>query len=83
MKKMKVFTVIDHTGETTKHLAVNKLSAIQAHLVHFGLSYLEKEPKVDGGIELSNFKDNRDEICWDIYCCITGATLFKEHKNSS
>lgn len=70
---MKVFTVTDHTGETTKHLAVNKESAIQAHLVHFGLFYLKEEPKVNEGKDLSNFKNSRDEICWDTYCCMAGA----------
>lgn len=80
---MKIFTVTDHTGATTKHLAINKISAIQAHLVHFGLSYLEKEPIVDNGITLSNIKYNRTEICWDKYCCLTGATLFKTNKNNN
>lgn len=70
---MKVFTVVDYTGSVTKHLAVSKESAIQAHLVHFGLSYLKEEPVVDEGKQLIDFK-NRDEICWDTYCCLTAAT---------
>ena len=71
---MLVYTVTDHTGESTKHLAASKESAIQAHLVHFGLIYLNQEPEVDNGIPLSEFKDNRDQICWDTICCLVGAT---------
>ena len=75
---MKVFTVTDHTGETTKHLALNKEFAIQAHLIHFGLIWLEKEPIVDEGEDLINFKNNRSEICWDKYCCLAGATDYSK-----
>jgi len=74
--KMKVYTVIDYTGEKTKHLAVSKEAAIQAHLVHYGLFYLKKEPAVDEGKDLSEFKD-RSEICWDVYCCLAGASKGK------
>lgn len=65
-----VYDVTDHTGEKTRHLAVNKEAAIQAHMIHFGLFSLQEEPEVSDGISLSKFRDRRDTICWDLNCCM-------------
>ena len=72
---MLVYRVKDHTGDETYHLAVNKDSAIQAHLVHFGLSYLSHVPEVSDGKNLGEFED-RSIICWDTYCCLAAATTY-------
>jgi len=72
---MLVYKVKDHTGEETLHLAVNKVSAIQAHLVHFGLAYLKEVPQVSDGVCLEGIP-NRNTICWDVYCCLAGATSY-------
>lgn len=70
--KMLVYEVEDYMGTKSRHLAINKESAIQAHLVHYGLSYLKKPPVVSNGKPLSEFKD-RSSICWNKYCCLAGA----------
>ena len=72
---MRVFTVLDHTGESTNHFAVGAEEAIQAHLVHFGLLGLEKSPTVTVQ-DLIDVKD-RSIICWDIECCLVGAVEIK------
>jgi len=73
---MLVYTVTDYTGAQSTHLAASKESAIQAHLVHYGLIGLQYTPKVDDGIPLSEVK--RDLICWDTSCCFVGASEYKE-----
>lgn len=65
-----VYDVEDHTGEETRHLAVNKDAAVQAHMIHFGLLRLEKEPKVSEGRQLSEFSGERHTICWELCCCL-------------
>lgn len=70
---MLVFDVTDHTGEKTRHLAVDKNAAIQAHFTHLGLLGMNPEPTVSKGVPLSEFKENRNTICWDIYCCVAGS----------
>jgi len=75
---MLVYTVKDHTGEETTHLAISKESAIQAHLIHFSLLYLLSVPEVSEGILLSKIKD-RKTICWDPNCCIVGATDYNKY----
>ena len=69
---MRVYTVVDHTRNSTNHLAVGYEEAIQAHLLHFGLLYLEKEPTVT----VQDLKDVKDRsiICWNLTCCLIGAT---------
>lgn len=74
---MLVYTVEDHTGAITIHLALNKESAIQAHLMHFGLRYLEVYPNVSEGVPLSEIKD-RSIICWDVHCALAGATDYRK-----
>ena len=46
--KLLVYDVIDYTGAVTRHLAMNEESAVQAHLVHLGLSSSAKTPNVQG-----------------------------------
>lgn len=72
--QMLIYCVKDHTGAETKHLAINKESAIQAHMIHFGLTGLKEKPKVDEGIKLSEFVMSRKEICWDSICSLVAAT---------
>lgn len=69
---MLVYDIKDYTGAKTRHLAINKGSAIQAHLVHFGLSYLVEVPSVSKGQPLEKFK--RNSICWNTRCCLAGAS---------
>ena len=73
---MRVFTVKDHTDSESIHLAIDKDSAIQSHLVHFGLLGLYEVPEVDKGIPLKDWRD-RSRICWDTYCCLVGASEAK------
>ena len=77
---MLVYDVIDHTGAKSRHLCVNKISAIQAHLIHYGLSYLQEPPKVSDGIPLIELY--RSSICWDLFCCMAGATDYGDLKPS-
>jgi hypothetical protein len=74
---MLIYDVEDCTGAKTRHLAVGKESAIQAHLVHLGLSYLKEPPKVSGGKPLNEFTD-RSSICWDVHCCMVAASSIQE-----
>lgn len=79
MKKdnnLHVYKVKDYTGEETVHLASGKIAAIQAHLIHFGLIYLEKEPEVSEPIFLKDIED-RSIICWEPYCCLAGACTYE------
>ena len=78
MDMMLVYDVTDHTGEKTRHLAVNKESAVQAHLVHLDLLFLSGEIKVSDGTPLSEFKNNRDTICWKPNCCLMAATDYSK-----
>lgn len=73
--KMLVYEVEDWLGTKSRHLAINKESAIQAHLVHYGLSYLKEPSDVSNGKPLSEFKD-RSLICWNKYCCLAGASNY-------
>jgi hypothetical protein len=54
-----VYKVTDHTGAESSHEAVNEEGAVQAHLVHYGLLYLCKEPKV----EISSGVPCKGEYC--------------------
>lgn len=74
MDSKQVFDVTDHSGATSRHLAVDKESAIQAHLIHYGLMYLQEDPNVSNGVLLSDFKESRESICWDKNCCIVAAS---------
>lgn len=71
---MLVYDVKDYTGAESRHLAIDKEAAIQAHLIHYGLLYLKEPPEVSNGIPLSKFKNNRKTICWDLSCCLAGGT---------
>jgi hypothetical protein len=70
---MLVYDVEDSTGAKSRHLAINKKSAIQAHLVHYGLSYLKEPPTISNGVSLNEFTD-RNSICWNKHCCLAGAS---------
>ena len=70
---MAVYDVEDYTGEKSIHLSVNKESAIQAHLMHYGLFYINGWVKVVRIRKLIEIK-NRDSICWDSHCCLVAAT---------
>lgn len=73
---MKVYTVRDHTGEETIHLATDFFAAVQAHLTHFGLLYM-KEVKLVSVRELIDVKD-RNSICWHTRCVLAGADSYKD-----
>jgi len=79
-EEMLVYTVTDHTGEITKHLAVDKEGAIQAHLIHFGLLYLKEEPLVSEGVSLSEYKKDRSEICWELGCALVSSKAVTKEK---
>ncbi len=75
---MKVFEVTDHTNSKSIHLSVNKEAAIQAHLYHYGLLGLDKEPQVNDGIPLEDWKKKRDTICWDSVCVLIASSILNE-----
>ena len=74
---MKVYKLKDYTGSESTHLAINKDSAIQAHLQHYGLLSLPGDIHVIEEIELKDLKD-RSTICWEPLCVLVGATNYKE-----
>jgi hypothetical protein len=69
---MKVYTIRDHAGCESTHLAVSSEAAIQAHLFHYGLLYLEGEITIVSVKELIDVE--RSSICWEPTCCLIGAT---------
>jgi len=72
-EQMKVYTLRDYTGCESTHLAVSYRSAIQAHLVHYGLLYLKGEIEIVNIKELRDIKD-RSTICWDLSCTLAGTS---------
>lgn len=78
-KTMRVYTVEDYTGVESIHLAVNEKSAIQAHLMHYGLFYISGDIKVVKVRDLIEVRD-RGEICFDKYCCLIGATDYNKEE---
>lgn len=73
---MAVYDVEDYTKAKSTHLSVNKESAVQAHLMHYGLLYISGWIKVVRVRELREVK-NRDTVCWDSHCCLVVATEYK------
>jgi len=69
-KTMLVYDTEDSSGAKSRHLAVSKEAAAQAHLVHFGL--LSENVKISDGIPLISIS-NRKSICWESQCIIIGA----------
>jgi hypothetical protein len=73
---MKVYEVTDQYGSMSIHFSVSKEAAIQAHMIHFGLLWLEGDVQVSDGLTLDEWHNagrERDEICWDKFCCLVGA----------
>lgn len=79
-KELIVYDVEDYTGEKTIHLCVNKESAIQAHLMHYRLLYINGWIKVTGTRKLKDVK-NRNEVCWDAYYCLAAVTEYVGNKS--
>lgn len=71
-KSMKVYTLRDHKGSESTHLAIDFDAAIQAHLMHYGLLGLYGDIEEISCKELSEIKD-RSTICWDLNCCLVAA----------
>ena len=69
---MKVYRIRDYTGCESTHLAHNFESAIQAHLVHYGLLWLKGTVEQVSIQELKEVKD-RSTICWNAQCCLAAA----------
>ena len=69
---MKVYTIRDHTGAESTHLAVNEEGAIQAHMIHYGQLQLTGKVEVVSIKELIDVKD-RNTICYNLHCQLAGA----------
>lgn len=58
---VRLWQVTDYTGAKSVHYAVGAEHAIQKHLVHYGLLFLEEKPRAQVVLGFA-------EVCYDSYC---------------